>query len=106
MIMSGWAGQRADHGEQFHWMTVTLSAMLGQIGEAGTGFGFSYHYANGGTPTAKAPGLPGISTSINSSKNGPWKNYKPFNIPVARVVDMLENPGKTINFNGKKNYIS
>ncbi len=102
MIMSGWAGQRADHGEQFHWMTVTLSAMLGQIGEAGTGFGFSYHYANGGTPTAKAPGLPGISTSINSSKNGPWKNYKPFNIPVARVVDMLENPGKTINFNGKK----
>lgn len=102
MIMSGWAGQRADHGEQFHWMTVTLSAMLGQIGEAGTGFGFSYHYANGGVPTASAPGLPGISTTINSEKDGPWKNYKPFNIPVARVVDMLENPGKIINFNGKK----
>ncbi len=102
MIMSGWAGQRADHGEQFHWTLVTLSAMLGQIGTPGCGFGFSYHYANGGTPTALTPGLPGISTTINSDKNGPWKNYKPFNIPAAKVVDMIENPGKTINFNGSK----
>ncbi len=102
MIMSGWAGQRGDHGEQFHWMLVTLSSMLGQIGKPGCGFGFSYHYANGGTPTASAPGLPGISTTINSDKNGPWKNYKPFNIPVSRVVEMLESPGKTINFNGSK----
>lgn len=102
MIMSGWAGQRADHGEQFHWMMVTLASMLGQIGKPGCGFGFSYHYANGGTPTATAPGLPGISTTINSDKEGPWTKYKPFNIPAAKVVDMIENPEKTIDFNGQK----
>ncbi|NYY73358.1 hypothetical protein DMN57_01190 [Escherichia coli] len=29
-------------------MLVTLAAMLGQIGTPGGGFGFSYHYSNGG----------------------------------------------------------
>ena len=43
MIMAGWGIQRAHHGEQAHWMIVTLCAMLGQIGLAGGGFGFSYH---------------------------------------------------------------
>lgn len=102
MLMAGWAVQRADHGEQFHWMLVTLAAMLGQVGVPGCGFGFSYHYSNGGTPSSFAPGLGGISTNINSDKNGPWKNYKPFNIPCARMVDMISNPGKTIDFNGKQ----
>ena len=89
-------------GEQFHWMLVTLCCMLGQIGKKGLGFGLSYHYSNGGTPMATAPGLRGITTIINSEKNGPWENYKPFNIPCARMVDMILNPGKTIDFNGKK----
>lgn len=102
MLMAGWGVQRADHGEQFHWMLVTLATMLGQIGVPGCGFGLSYHYSNGGTPTATAPGLGGISTTINSSKNGPWKNYKTFNIPCARMVDMIQNPGKVLDFNGKK----
>ncbi len=102
MIMSGWAVQRADHGEQFHWMLVTLASMLGQIGVPGCGFGLSYHYSSGGTPTATAPGLGGITTNINSSKEGPWTKYKPFNIPCARMVDMILNPDKTIDFNGKK----
>ena len=102
MLMAGWAVQRADHGEQFHWMLVTLATMLGQIGVPGCGFGLSYHYSNGGTPTASAPGLGGISTTINSDKKGPWKDYKTFNIPCARMVDMISNPGKKIDFNGKE----
>ncbi|OIT41347.1 molybdopterin-dependent oxidoreductase, partial [Campylobacter jejuni] len=53
MIMSGWGMQRAHHGEQPHWMLVTLCAMLGQIGTKGGGFGLSYHYSNGGVPTCK-----------------------------------------------------
>ncbi|WP_404319439.1 trimethylamine-N-oxide reductase TorA [Malaciobacter canalis] len=102
MLMAGWAVQRADHGEQFHWTLVTLACMLGQVGTPGCGFGFSYHYSNGGTPSSYAPGLGGISTNINSSKNGPWTKYEPFNIPCARMVDMISNPGKVIDFNGKK----
>ena len=59
MIMSGWAMQRAQHGEQPHWMLVTLCSMLGQIGTKGGGFGLSYHYSNGGVPTCKG-GVIGI----------------------------------------------
>ena len=49
MIMGGWGIQRQHHGEQAHWMMVTLAAMLGQIGLPGGGFGFSYHYSSGGS---------------------------------------------------------
>ncbi|MCB5392591.1 molybdopterin-dependent oxidoreductase, partial [Eggerthella lenta] len=48
MLMAGWGIQRQQYGEQKHWMLVTLAAMLGQIGTPGGGFGFSYHYSNGG----------------------------------------------------------
>lgn len=48
MLMAGWGMQRQQFGEQKHWMIVTLSAMLGQPGIPGGGFGLSYHFANGG----------------------------------------------------------
>lgn len=94
MIMSGWAIQRQDHGEQSYWMLVTLAAMLGQIGLPGGGFGLSYHYANGGSLTAKGGDLPGISAGPN-----PVKVAVPF---AHGLSDMLLNPGKTIDFNGEK----
>ncbi|WP_163599364.1 molybdopterin-dependent oxidoreductase, partial [Moraxella catarrhalis] len=47
MLMGGWGMQRQRHGEQTHWMLVTLASMLGQIGLPGGGFGLSYHYSNG-----------------------------------------------------------
>ncbi len=94
MIMSGWAIQRQDHGEQAPWMIVTLAAMLGQIGLPGGGFGFSYHYASGGSPEANAPSLPGISSGDNPVKT---------EIPFAHAVsDLLLHPGKVIDFNGEK----
>jgi len=52
MLMSGWAIQRQDHGEQSYWALVTLAAMLGDIVLPCGGFGLSYHYANGGSLTA------------------------------------------------------
>ena len=42
MLMSGWAIQRQDHGEQ-PYRRCDVAAMLGQIG-SGDGFGLSYHY--------------------------------------------------------------
>ena len=44
MLMGGWGMQRQRHGEQSHWMLVTLASMIGQIGLPGGGFGLSYHY--------------------------------------------------------------
>lgn len=93
MLMAGWGIQRQHHGEQPHWLLVTVAAMLGQIGLPGGGFGFSYHYSSGGSPTAKGGILAGISAG-NAPANSPTP------IPVARIADCLANPGKTIPFNG------
>ncbi|MBK4713775.1 trimethylamine-N-oxide reductase TorA [Enterobacterales bacterium BIT-L3] len=95
MIMAGWGIQRQHRGEQPHWLLVTLAAMLGQIGLPGGGFGFSYHYSSGGSPTARGGILAGISAG-KAPKNAPAS------IPVARIADCLANPGKTINFNGAR----
>lgn len=118
MIMSGWGMQRAHHGEQPHWMLVTLACMLGQIGTKGGGFGLSYHYSGGGVPTCKA----GIVGGISAGPVGIWKNGKfkgmpkvtaaaggaewlqdasNFSFPLARIAEALLNPGKTIHANGK-----
>jgi len=94
MIMSGWAIQRQDHGEQSYWMLVTLASMLGQIGLPGGGFGLSYHYANGGSLTARHVALGGISAGENPVAE---------HVPYARgLSDMLLNPGMTVDFNGEK----
>jgi len=94
MLIGGWAIQRQDHGEQAPWMLVTLASMLGQVGLPGGGFGFSYHYASGGSPVADAPVLDGISAGDNPVKVA---------IPQAHALsDLLLNPGKTIDYNGEK----
>ena len=94
MILTGYAIQRADHGEQPYWMLVALASMIGQIGLPGGGIGFSYHYDNGGDLQAAAPGFAGLSAGDNPVKDA---------VPVARTVaDMLLNPGKEIDYNGGK----
>jgi trimethylamine-N-oxide reductase (cytochrome c) len=93
MLISGYAIQRADHGEQPYWALVTLAAMLGHIGLPGGGFGFSYHYDNGGSLTAKAPGIVGISVGDNPIKSA---------LPFERVTEMLLNPNAPFDFNGEQ----
>lgn len=105
MIMAGWGIQRAHHGEQPHWAIVTLSCMLGQIGTPGGGFGFSYHYSNGGVPTTNSPVIGGmnIGKSDEAQSGASWlMEASQYTIPVARIADALLNPGKTFDFNGKK----
>ncbi|NJB69465.1 trimethylamine-N-oxide reductase (cytochrome c) [Desulfobaculum xiamenense] len=95
LLMSGWGMQRADHGEQPHWMLVTLACMLGQIGLPGGGFTVGHHYSSQGAPSATAPVIPGLG-------GGKTPEGHPAPIPTARSVDMLLNPGKVIDFNGRK----
>ncbi|WP_321504463.1 trimethylamine-N-oxide reductase TorA [Breoghania sp.] len=104
MLASGWSLQRIRYGEQSHWMLVTLAAMLGQIGTPGGGFGLSYHYCSGGTPTANGVSVGAIGDGKTIDANAPeWlASEGAASIPVARIVEMLENPGGEFDFNGKR----
>ncbi|EJS8749300.1 biotin sulfoxide reductase [Escherichia coli] len=94
MLMAGWGMQRQQFGEQKHWMIVTLAAMLGQIGTPGGGFGLSYHFANGGNPTRRAAVLSSMQGSLPGGCDAVDK------IPVARIVEALENPDGAYQHNG------
>ena len=103
MLASGWSLQRQHHGEQRHWMLVALASMIGQIGLPGGGFGLSYHYSSGGSPGARGPVLSGITDGGKAVEGAAWLTESgAASIPLARVVDMLENPGGEFDFNGKR----
>jgi biotin/methionine sulfoxide reductase len=83
--------QRADHGEQPVWMGIVLAAMLGQIGLDGGGYSYSLG-ALGNTGKRQL--------SVRLPTLDQFKNPVPDFIPVARIADMLLNPGATFNYNG------
>ena len=85
--------QRAEHGEQPVWMGVVLAAVLGQIGLPGGGFAYALGAtSNTGKPPLAVP-LPTMPTGRNSI---------PDFIPVARIADMLLNPGEEFDYNGQR----
>jgi biotin/methionine sulfoxide reductase len=84
--------QRADHGEQAYWAAIALACMLGQVGLPGGGFGLGYGSMHGyGNPSA-AFARPTLSIGRNPVASV---------IPVARIADMLLNPGGDYQFNGQ-----
>jgi biotin/methionine sulfoxide reductase len=93
MVSVAWGLQRADHGEQTIWAGLALAAILGQIGQSGTGFGFGY-----GSTTP--PGRPKRLVDWPSVPQGrnPVNDF----IPVARLSDMLLSPGAPYEYNGTK----
>lgn len=92
MLNISWSLQRAVHGEQPFWMLITLAAMLGQIGLPGGGFGVGYGAMN-------SVGNDNIRFKFGDFPQGqnPLKTF----IPVARIADMLLNPGGLFTYNGK-----
>ena len=95
MINIAYSLQRSVHGEQPFWMTVTLAALLGQIGLPGGGFGLGYGCMNNTGSGRKSFSGPRFSQGVN-----PVKDF----IPVARVTDMLLNPGAPFDYNGQHLY--
>lgn len=93
MITASWALQRAEHGEQPFWMAVTLAAMLGQIGLPGGGFGL-------GLTSLHGPANPIVRRGFASVPQG--RNPIRPRIPVARISDLLLNPGQEVDFDGEK----
>jgi biotin/methionine sulfoxide reductase len=92
MLNIAWALQRAAHGEQPFWMLVTLASMLGQIGLPGGGYGLGYGAMNAmGSAHRRIPG-PVMPQGSNLVKDF---------IPVARVADMLLNPGQPFTYQGQ-----
>ncbi|WP_299922232.1 molybdopterin-dependent oxidoreductase [uncultured Pelagimonas sp.] len=92
LITLSWSLQRAEHGEQPYWMSVVLGAMLGQIGLPGGGVGYGYGAIGGIGKSMRA--MSGMT--LDQGQN-PIKTQ----IPVARIADMLLNPGVPYDFNGK-----
>ncbi|MFI5716946.1 molybdopterin-dependent oxidoreductase [Nocardia sp. NPDC051750] len=86
--------QRAEHGEQSYWTAWALAAALGYIGLPGGGV------------------LMGTGVGMT---NDMQRRYLPFEIgafpqpgnpvtdivPVARLTEMLERPGGTVDYNGR-----
>ncbi len=92
LITMSWSLQRADHGEQTYWMAISLAALLGQIGLPGGGFGFAY---------AGAAGMGGPGTTVKPKHLPKGENPARTFIPVARIADMLLNPGAVVAYDGR-----
>ena len=92
MLTVSWSLQRAHHGEQPFWAALALAAMIGQIGLPGGGVGYGYGSLGGvGAPinVGKSPGISQLAKRIDSF------------IPVARISDMLLNPGAEYTYQGQ-----
>ncbi len=90
-VGGSWAIQRAHHGEMSYWAIISFSCVIGQVGLAGGGVGFSWHWGQGGSLFAQALAPGGIPQG---------KNPVLGLCPASRITEMLENPGKKFSHNG------
>ena len=91
LLTASWALQRAENGEQPYWALIALAAMLGEIGRPGGGIGFGYGSINArGGPAFRTPAF-GMPARLRATD---------LRIPVARVADLLLDPGGTLEFDG------
>jgi len=93
LISVTWSLQRQHHGEQAYWAAMTLAAMSGSMGRPGGGVGTGYssmHNAHHGDRLSPAAALP------------QGRNRVATYIPVARISDLLLNPGGTFDYDGRR----
>ena len=95
LIGISWSLQRSEFGEQSYWMATLLSAMLGYVGLPGAGVAYGYGsvhnigFAGRCLPQYKVAALPQGKNAVDTF------------IPVARIADMLLNPGGRYEYNGQ-----
>lgn len=105
-MLMGWCIQRQQHGEQPYWMAAVLATMTGQIGLPGGGISYGHHYSSIGVPSSGAA-APGAFPRNLDEDQKPLFDSNDFKgtsstIPVARWIDAILEPGKTIDSNGSK----
>ena len=105
-LLMGWCIQRQQHGEQPYWMAAVLATMIGQIGLPGGGISYGHHYSSIGVPSSGAAAPGAFPRNLDEGKK-PLFNSNDFKgasstIPVARWIDAILEPGKTIDANGAK----
>ena len=87
-----WSLQRAHHGEQPFWAALALASVIGQIGLPGGGVGFGYGSlggVGGAINIGVSPALPQLGKP------------NPEFIPVARIADLLLQPGQPFTYDGR-----
>lgn len=92
MLSVSWSLQRAQHGEQHYWASLALACISGQVGLPGGGvsYGLGSTAGMGGRYGAgKAPGMSQGQKPVNRD------------VPVARISDMLLNPGANYHYEGE-----
>ncbi len=92
MIAIAYSLTRQDHGEQPLWAAIALAAMLGQIGLPGGGIGFGYAAMNNNGLDRRLVPFAALPQGVN-----PVSHY----IPVARITDLLDNPGGGCAYDGR-----
>jgi biotin/methionine sulfoxide reductase len=92
-ITMSWSLQRTEFGEQPAWLGAVLAAMLGQIGLPSGGFGFGYSSTSMAGSAPLRYRFPGLAQGTNSVSTF---------IPVARVADMLLQPGAEFDYDGRR----
>ncbi len=95
VISVSWSLQRQEHGEQSYWMAMALASLLGYIGLPGGGITFGYgciHNIGFGGRS-----MPNFSLGSFVQGTNPLDTF----IPVARIADMLLDPGKPYDYDGK-----
>ena len=91
MISVSWSLTRQQYGEQPFWAAITVASLLGQIGLPGGGVGFGFSATNGiGDQYRRLP-----YAALPQGRN-PVTKF----IPVARIADMLLNPGQAFAYDG------
>ncbi|MFK7733795.1 MAG: molybdopterin-dependent oxidoreductase [Pseudomonadales bacterium] len=95
-----WSVQRQQFGEQTYWMITTLAAMLGHLGSIGGGVGYGYGCIhNMGFGGRRIPQYK-MAALGQEQGEAAYSEHKSF-IPIARLSDMLLNPGTEYQFNGQ-----
>lgn len=91
LLTAAWSLQRAEHGEMAYWALIAVAALLGQIGTPGGGFGLGYGSVNRIGSSESAFSLARMPVGRNAVKTF---------IPVARITELLSDPGGTVTYDG------